>query len=290
MRFLYALIFSGAISFLLGQSPTEDSEVLRAKGELERVRSMVQTGAVPRAQLQKAEAAVADAQDAAIIRKTIYSQELTEADAAALVDAASRRFERRKQAYDDAKKLVDAGIAAQNSLEAKLQELDFARTESQLANNRAELAREIAAMAEAEATLPRTPIGPAPEAGPTVVRYDGNGVFTPVMLAHIETAFSAKFGKPLPISANGDTAVHRALGFDHTGRVDVAIHPDEPEGVWLLQYLVAKKIPYFAFRQAVAGKATGAHIHIGPGSTRIAATRPASAPSSEFAQLPKNLR
>ena len=52
------------------------------------------------------------------------------------------------------------------------------------------------------------------------------------------------------------------------GRVDVAIHPDQPEGRWLLEYLVEKHIPYFAFRQAVPGKATGAHIHIGPLSTR----------------------
>ena len=63
--------------------------------------------------------------------------------------------------------------------------------------------------------------------------------------------------------------MHRALGFDHTGGVDVAIHPDQPEGVWLPEYLTEKNIPYFAFRQAVPGKATGAHIHLGPMSTRF---------------------
>jgi hypothetical protein len=67
----------------------------------------------------------------------------------------------------------------------------------------------------------------------------------------------------------GETAVHRSLGFDHRGRVDVAINPDQPEGHWLLEYLVDKHIPYFAFRHAVTGKATGAHIHIGPMSTRF---------------------
>jgi len=49
----------------------------------------------------------------------------------------------------------------------------------------------------------------------------------------------------------------------------VAIHPDQPEGHWLLEYLVEKHISYFAFRHPVAGKATGAHIHIGPMSTRF---------------------
>src|SRR5438445_93183 len=81
---------------------------------------------------------------------------------------------------------------------------------------------------------------------------------------HVELDFEKQFGKPLPVSAMGETAVHRSLGFDHRGRVDVAIHPDQPEGRWLLEYLVEKHIPYFAFRQAVPGKATGAHIHLGP--------------------------
>jgi hypothetical protein len=51
--------------------------------------------------------------------------------------------------------------------------------------------------------------------------------------------------------------------------VDVAINPDQPEGVWLREYLTANKIPFFAFRQAVPGKATGAHIHLGPMSTHL---------------------
>ena len=88
-------------------------------------------------------------------------------------------------------------------------------------------------------------------------------------LARVEMAFAERFGKPLPVSANGETAVHRALGFDHRGRVDVAVQPDQPEGVWLRQFLTENRIPYFAFRQAVPGKATGAHIHIGPMSTRL---------------------
>ena len=64
--------------------------------------------------------------------------------------------------------------------------------------------------------------------------------------------------------------MHRALGFDHRGRVDVAVVPSAPEGVWLRQYLQLRKIPYYAFAHAIPGKATAAHIHIGPGSTRLA--------------------
>ncbi|MGD0365792.1 MAG: hypothetical protein ABSC93_33330, partial [Bryobacteraceae bacterium] len=87
----------------------------------------------------------------------------------------------------------------------------------------------------------------------------------------VSGAFERRFSKPLPVSAMGETAVHRALGFDHRGRVDVALSPDQPEGLWLRQYLEARRIPYFAFWHAMPGKATGAHIHIGPESTRLSA-------------------
>jgi hypothetical protein len=50
----------------------------------------------------------------------------------------------------------------------------------------------------------------------------------------------------------------------------VAVTPDQPEGAWLMHYLQTKRIPYFAFRAAVPHQATGAHIHVGPGSTKIA--------------------
>jgi hypothetical protein len=91
-----------------------------------------------------------------------------------------------------------------------------------------------------------------------------------VMFAGVETAFERHFGESLPVSAMGDTAAHRALGFDHRGRVDVALNPDTTEGEWLRLYLTVKRIPFFVFRQAVPGKATGAHIHIGPMSTHLA--------------------
>jgi hypothetical protein len=87
----------------------------------------------------------------------------------------------------------------------------------------------------------------------------------------VSAAFEHRFSKPLPVSAMGETAVHRAMGFDHRGRVDVALNPDQPEGLWLRRYLEARRIPYFAFWQAAHGKATGAHIHIGPESTRLSA-------------------
>ena len=82
----------------------------------------------------------------------------------------------------------------------------------------------------------------------------------------IVAAYEKQFSKPLPVSAKGETEVHRSMGFDHRGRVDVALNPDQLEGVWLRRYLEHAKIPYFAFRRWLPGKATAAHIHIGPPS------------------------
>src|ERR1700722_11558186 len=136
----------------LSQTAT-DPEVARAQIELNRIRVMVETGAYPRSQLQKAEAAVQDAEDAAPIRKSIYNQDLTGSQADEMVAAAARRFDRRKQAYDDAKKLVDAGIMPAQNLTNPQQDMDFARKETELANTRANLAREAIEIAEGEAAV-----------------------------------------------------------------------------------------------------------------------------------------
>ena len=244
-------------------------EVASAKSAIERIRSLADAGVVPRAQLEKAEAALADAEDAAFLRKTLYGVELTDDQCDRMIAAANRRFERRKKAVDDARKLVEDGVASQLSLTVFLEELDSARKECDLAETRAHLARELAQMAQAEAAMASRMDSEAAEVPDLADRFDGDGVFTTATFSRVETEFERHFGKPLPVSAMGETAVHKALGFDHRGRVDIAIHPDQPEGRWLLEFLHENRIPYFAFRQAVPGKATGAHIHIGPISTRL---------------------
>ena len=106
-------------------------------------------------------------------------------------------------------------------------------------------------MAQAEEWLANRSIADAAELGE---EYTGDGVFAFATFAKVEVAFEEHFGKKMPVSAVGETAVHRALGFDHSGRVDVALNPDQPEGVWLLEYLKQAHIPYFAFRHAGAGQ------------------------------------
>lgn len=268
MRFSLGLAVVVCISCVCAQS-IDDPEVTRAKAGIDKLRALVEAGALPRTQLEKAEAQIVDAEDAAYLRRTLYGQDLTSEQSDEMIAAANRRFERRKKAYDDAQKLVDAGVASQTSLAPFLDDLDLARKECELAESRAKLTLQLAEMAKAEESLQNKLSQEPGEASKIAERFDGNGAFSILTFSKVETAFTKHFGKPLPVSAMGDTAVHRALGFDHHGRVDIAINPDQPEGVWLREYLTDNKIPFFAFRQAVPGKATGAHIHLGPMSTHL---------------------
>ncbi|MDQ6663953.1 MAG: hypothetical protein M3Z23_06130 [Acidobacteriota bacterium] len=233
------------------------------------MKALVESGALPRVRLARAEEAVADAQDVAFLRQTLYGQDLTAEQADEMVAVAQRRLERRRQTADEQQKLVVEGVISRAEMTTSLEDVDRANKEYDWAVSRAKLVRELAEMAKAELILQHN-LENSPANAPSLAeRYDGNGVFTPALFQKVENAFQGKFSKSLPISAMGETAVHRALGFDHRNRVDVAIVPDQAEGVWLRHYLVANRIPYFAFRAAVAHKATGAHIHIGPQSTRM---------------------
>jgi hypothetical protein len=247
--------------FLSAQT-ADDPEVSAARAEMAKVRAMVEAGAAPRAQLAKAEESLADAADAALLRKTAYGQDLTVEQAGDMIAAAERRFNRRQKALDDARRLVAAGVSTELSLGPLRDEIDRARKECDLADSRAKLTRELSEMAQAEQLV-------AARFTPGLSETESDGVLAYATFARVEVAFEEHFGKKLPVSAVGETAVHRALGFDHHGRVDVALNPDQSEGVWLCQYLRRNHIPFFAFRQPVPGKATGAHIHIGPMSTKL---------------------
>ena len=97
------------------------------------------------------------------------------------------------------------------------------------------------------AYIPSTMVG-------LVERFDGAAAFSEADLAEMERAFREHFNKPLPVSARGDGPVHRAMGFDHRGRFDIAVSPSQPEGIWARRYLTEKHVTFFAFRGAVPGK------------------------------------
>ena len=74
-------------------------------------------------------------------------------------------------------------------------------------------------------------------------------------------------------SAFGQTPLHDRMGFDHRNALDVALHPDSPEGRALMTYLRTSGIPFIAAWGTVPGQTSGAHIHVGQPSPRFVARR-----------------
>jgi hypothetical protein len=128
-------------------------------------------------------------------------------------------------------------------------------------------------IAEASAERQLEKLGPsrlgAYQATAALIRYNGPTHWALTDASKVEGFFAARFNHSLPISAFGQTAVHDHLGFDHRNAMDVALSPDGSEGKALMDYLRSQGIPFIAFHYAVAGSATGAHIHIGLPSHRL---------------------
>jgi parvulin-like peptidyl-prolyl isomerase len=287
MRQFAAILLSIGALAAFGQTPVATPEtpanksIDLAKEELGRVEQLVQAGALPRLRLEEAQQNLEDAQDEAILDRTLYgdlpvdqvNDQLTDE----MVAAAQRRVERGQTQLAQAQKLVTDGIAAQSMLTPIQEELAIRRMNLNLAHSRASLLAEMAALAKYQKTAAEIHEVTSIIYRDSFIRgmehYEGSGLFRESKdLKPLALAFEQKFEHPLPISAEGETNLHRTMGFDHRGRVDVAVSPNAPEGIWLLRYLKARKIPFYAFTRAIPGKATAAHIHIGPGSTRLHTT------------------
>jgi hypothetical protein len=168
--------------------------------------------------------------------------------------------------------LLELGILAKRELEASEQALTLAQ--GQRSARQSEVSATDNLIAEATAAEQIAKSRPMPMGGylttATLIRYIGPTRWMLSDVSKVASFFVGRFGHQLPISALGQTAVHDHLGFDHHESVDVAVHPDSVEGQTLIAYLRNAGISFIAFRQAVAGSATGAHIHIGLPSHRLA--------------------
>jgi hypothetical protein len=252
-----------------------DPGVVRAVQDLDRVKLLISQGALPQIRLGRAMEELDVAKDLSILRKSIYAQDLLPEQADEMVLVAQRIVLRRQRSMIEMQQLVSSGVISRAEAAAMGADYDRAQSELHLAEARARLMQQMAESLRIErgiASLETQALSHPDWAGKVYTHYDGSGRFTPTDLQRVSMAYSTRFGHQMPISADGETAVHRSLGFDHRGRVDVAVSPDQPEGQWLMHFLETNRIPYFAFRMAVPGKATGAHIHIGPQSTRLVAS------------------
>lgn len=144
-----------------------------------------------------------------------------------------------------------------------------------VARTRASIAQADALVVEAEAERHMAALPPPPPGETLVtqrlVRHNGEREWSLAMVPVVGRFFSDRFGRSLPVSAFGQTAVHDRLGFDHRNAIDVAVHPDSAEGQALMAWLRERGVSYLAFRGPVPGASTGAHIHIGEPSPRLGA-------------------
>jgi hypothetical protein len=249
-------------ALLWSMNAQESQGVVNARHEMERVELLIKSGALPAAKIADAQLNLDDAMDEAVLERTLYGhiEEADETQASEMLAASQRRVDRQQKKVSRINDLIAKDLASPADRADLESELTTREDALQQATVRAALLREIAGMAHAEAA-----VGP----GLAEEKTSGDHLLQPKELKALTLAFEKQFSEPFPISARGMTAVHRALGLDHTGRVDVAVNPDSPEGIWLREYLDVRAIPYYAFRIAMAGKATAPHIHIGPGSTRL---------------------
>jgi hypothetical protein len=247
---------------LLAATAAWGADVLSAEANLRKTQALVEAGAAPRAALQAAERELQDARDEELLHRTLYANEVGLADVPAMLRAATGLRERASQTLAEQQKLVAEGVAPAGTMEKPKQELAYSERQVELAQSRAKVVEELAEMATREAELADQ------REQARAAWFEGKGTLTEQEFVYVEEKFLEEEGRPLPVSARGASAVHRSLGFDHRNRYDVALNPDQPEGRWLTGLLDRLRIPYIVFRAAVAGKSTGAHIHVGLPSPR----------------------
>ena len=231
--------------------------------EIERLRALVEAGVIPQAQLAKAQQDARRTRLEALVRNLLQQPDLLPDQTTDLLRAAAELQKGEFDALKRQQELITAGAMPPNSLVSFRDRLTFADKQFDLATTRARLIEEQARIASAEGRLDELideELATWSEGDPG--QWDAD-------ILEIDAMYFAEFGEGLPISAAGSTDLHVTMGFDHTGRYDVALHPDEFEGLFLMSVLAEWDIPYIAFRSAVPGQATGPHIHIGPPSLRI---------------------
>ncbi len=163
--------------------------------------------------------------------------------------------------------LFDQGYISKIELEAARKRLDQAVQRCDEQERELEAANRVLVEAMA-AELASSDDADSEGDTPSILRYHGTHPWSLEETSAVANFFWKRFGRELPISAYGQTATHDALGFDHRNQIDVAVSPASPEGKALMRYLREHAISFIGFAGAVAGSATGAHIHLGPPSGR----------------------
>jgi hypothetical protein len=204
-------------------------------------------------------------QDDALARTAAYRAELE-----ALIPRYEKELSAASASVEQRRELQAEGLASRLEVEAA------ERLRQNLEGEIADLHRQVAECDQAEAEIrlalemeQRRPETPPEE---NAIFFAGESQWSLRGVTKLESFYETRFGAPMPISAFGQTATHERLGFSHQESIDVALHPDSSEGQELMEYLRQAGISFIAFRRALVGSATGAHIHIGRPSLRNSAS------------------
>ncbi|MGB7921888.1 MAG: hypothetical protein WCF57_01455 [Pyrinomonadaceae bacterium] len=197
-----------------------------------------------------------------------------------LQDLLAVREESAKQAAERLAKLKELytdGIISRREIELNEKALADAQASADDVRRKIEATDQLIAEASAEAEGAGENVALTSIASDSKVRrvayfrYNGTTAWSLSAAPKIESFFVNKFGRRLPVSASGQSDLHNRWGYDHREALDVGLHPDSAEGQALMAYLQSAGIPFIAFRRAVAGSATGPHIHIGRPSHKTSA-------------------
>jgi hypothetical protein len=173
------------------------------------------------------------------------------------------------------KELYDRGLISRREADERQRVLNSFRDKANEVRQQLKLADEQIAdiFVEAEAdeqsakSQPPTPVNRS-VVTKAYLRYNGLSGWSLADAGRVQRFFKERFGRPLPVSAYGQSALHDRWGLDHRAAMDVGLNPDTVEGQALVAYLRASGIPFTAFRHAIPGSATGPHIHVGRPSHR----------------------
>jgi len=184
----------------------------------------------------------------------------------------ARATEQREQRRD----LLERGIISRKEFEATEAAVQKAQAKIEDTHRAvADVDHALAEAATARAVAGRAPLGRGGyEHTPTLIRYNGPTAWSlKAGTAKLEQFFLTRFGRPMPVSAYGQTPLHDRMGLDHRDALDIAVHPDSPEGRALMDYLREAGTPFIAAWGVIPGSASGAHLHVGQPSPRLTAKR-----------------
>jgi hypothetical protein len=262
MRMSHRTVMAGLLLALcLSAQPNEEAEPVDP--EMVRLQQLVDAGVLAPVALTQARQAAEKSQLEITVRTLLQQPDLLPDQITNLLRSALALQTIERAALRRQQELIKLDAVAPNSLPPFRDRLAFVDQQVAFAQTRARLVRERSSIASAEERLDELIEEElAFRSGGMSGEWDDN-------IAEIDAFYYQEFGTGLPISAAGATDLHVLMGFDHTGRYDVALHPSEFEGLFLMSLLEEWGVPYIAFKSAVPGQATGPHIHIGPPSLRI---------------------